>query len=184
MLPLLSNVHLALPYVGVDGQPYIRNLCTLSHHSAVLHDTVGVCCHGIFIFVAHMFDWQQLAPQGDFLVIRLLGSNTDLCLAAVLVMRAWAFTGKNRAVLAVQSTMVLVLLAIQIWTYSGVAPSRYIFDTLGAAGCFRSHSTPQGAVATTRIGASLSIRRIRFHIDTPCRVLWQVLSVNSSWLSS
>ncbi|TFK71405.1 hypothetical protein BDN72DRAFT_456445 [Pluteus cervinus] len=88
-------------------------------------------------------------------VRQLLMLPMTLAPQAVMIIRAWAFTDRNRTVLFVLCVFLCSLVGCQIWIYSQIEAGTKLFEFYNTAGCFNDNSTPKGRQATKRIGLIL-----------------------------
>ncbi|TFK71403.1 hypothetical protein BDN72DRAFT_456362 [Pluteus cervinus] len=120
-----------------------------------------LCCrfYPMLIWPFHAWAWMGQHTLETCVRIQkirqLLMVPMTLAPQAVMVIRAWAFTDRNRIVLFVLCILLCALVGCQIWVYSQIEASTKLFELFARAGCFCDNLTPEGRRATRRIGFNL-----------------------------
>lgn len=153
-LPLLSSLFLASIYVGLhresqSGIVQIR-LTTYSCLARAICKSLRIRCSNKLI---HVMTYKLFFPQGLSLT-KLTKDLMSYFNPAVMAMRAYAFSGRDRRVLIPLATCYLGLLAVNIWVFcihiEAIPESFYIL--IGGTGCFPNYGDQ---IMVEKIGVSI-----------------------------
>ncbi|KAF8889392.1 hypothetical protein BD779DRAFT_1439386 [Infundibulicybe gibba] len=82
----------------------------------------------------------------------------------ILLLRAWAFTGKNKYVLCLFSAIFACFVGVEAWAYATPTTlNTQLFSLLGKSGCFRDANGEKGLEKTRQIGVSLTVSLCGVH---------------------